>query len=542
MSQSGVFDDRHAILAAIIDSSHDAIISKDLSSRITSWNRAAEQMFGYSEYEMIGQQVHRLIPPDRQSEEDQIIASLKSGKRVEHFETVRIKKDGSEIKVSLMISPIKDAEGNIIGASKIARDITQQRLNEERLQLINDLGRSISSHLDIDKILQVVTDATTKLCTAAFGAFFYNMIDAKGETYMLYALSGAPKEAFEKFGMPRNTKIFNPTFTGESIVRSDNILLDPRYGKNAPHKGMPEGHLPVVSYLAVPVISHTGVVIGGLFFGHPKEARFTEEHESLISAIAAQAAIALDNAKLYQEISILNSKKDQFIGFASHELKTPIATLRGYLDIFEIRDLPIRDFLPKLRKQVDRLQEIVGELLDVSMIQAGKQEYQFEKIDLNALITDACESIGSSGREIQIDMPKEKVEFVGDYKKLGHVLANLLTNAVKYSEEGTPILIKAIVFGDDIQVSVQDYGIGIAKEFQSEIFSQYFRTTGGRIKAKGMGLGLFISKEIVEAHTGRIWVESELGKGATFFVTIPLNAQLLNEGMNSTASTRKAIS
>jgi PAS domain S-box-containing protein len=280
VSISPNFDTRHAILAAIIESSEDAIISKDLNSRVTSWNRSAERMFGYSEKEMIGQLIHRLIPEDRQSEEEQIIASLKEGKPVKQFETIRIRKDGREIKVSLMISPVRDSEGNIIGASKIARDITRERLNEERLQLINELGRSISAHLDVEKILQIVTDATTKVCTAAYGAFFYNMIDAKGETYMLYALSGAPREAFEKFGMPRNTKIFNPTFTGDGIVRSDNILLDPRYGKNAPHKGMPVGHLPVVSYLAVPVISHTGVVIGGLFFGHPKEARFTEEHES----------------------------------------------------------------------------------------------------------------------------------------------------------------------------------------------------------------------------------------------------------------------
>lgn len=517
------------MLAAIIDSSQDAIISKDLNSRITSWNKSAERMFGYTESEMIGELVHRLIPADRQQEEDQIITQLKAGKTVEHFETVRIRKDGAEIKVSLMISPVRDADGKIIGASKIARDITRQRLNEERLQLINDLGKSISSHLDVDKILQIVTDATTKISTAAFGAFFYNMIDAKGETYMLYALSGAPREAFEQFGMPRNTQIFNPTFTGKGIVRSDNILLDPRYGKNPPHNGMPKGHLPVVSYLAVPVISHTGIVIGGLFFGHPKEKRFSEEHESLISAIAAQAAIALDNAKLYQEINLLNNKKDQFIGFASHELKTPIATIKGYLEILEARDLPLRDYFPKLKRQVERLQEIVGELLDVSKIQAGKQEFQFQKVDLNEFIYEACESIGSADREIQFELPKEKVEFICDPNKLNHVLVNILTNAVKYSDHGTPVHIRAMVFGDDVQISVRDQGIGIAKEHQTDIFSQYFRATGGRIKAKGMGLGLFISKEIVESHAGRIWVESEPEKGSTFYVSIPINPQLLQE-------------
>jgi signal transduction histidine kinase len=210
-------------------------------------------------------------------------------------------------------------------------------------------------------------------------------------------------------------------------------------------------------------------------------------------------------------------------------LKTPIATIKGYLEIIESRDLPFKEVLPKLKRQVERLQEIVAELLDVSRIQAGQQEFQFQKIDLAKLVEDASESIGSSGREIQLDLPKEKIEFIGDPKKLEHVLANILTNAVKYSDEGTPIRIKAMIFGDDVQVSVQDYGIGIDKEYQSLIFSQYFRASGGKAKAKGMGLGLFISKEIVEAHSGRIWVESELGKGATFFVSIPLNVQLLKE-------------
>ena len=529
MDDKPLFDERHAMLAAIIDSSQDAIISKDLNSRIMSWNKSAECMFGYTEEEMIGQYVHRLIPPDRQQEEDTIIGKLRAGFAVEHFETIRIRKDGTEFPVSLMISPIRDGSGKIIGASKIARDITRQKLNEERLQVINEVGTSIARHLDVNKILQTVTDATTKLSTAAFGAFFYNMIDAKGESYMLYALSGAPREAFDKFGMPRNTKVFNPTFTGEGIVRSDNILLDPRYGQNAPHHGMPKGHLPVVSYLAVPVISLTGIVIGGLFFGHPKEARFTSEHETLIASIAAQAATALDNAKLYEEITSLNAKKDQFIGFASHELKTPIATLKGYLQILDARDLPLREYYPRLKKQVERLQEIVEELLDVSRIQAGKQEFQFQKIRLRPLLEDAAETIAPENRDVQLDLPKDPVEFVGDPKKLGHVLVNLLTNAVKYSDPGTAIHIKALKFGDDIQISVRDEGIGILPEHFSQIFNLYFRSTRGKDKAKGMGLGLFISKEIVEAHSGKIWVESEPGKGATFFVSIPLNIQLLRE-------------
>jgi PAS domain S-box-containing protein len=168
-----------------------------------------------------------------------------------------------------------------------------------RLEILLKVGAEIASELDLDRAVQTVTDAATELTGAAFGSFFYNVLNEAGESYMLYTLSGVPKEAFSKFPMPRNTKVFAPTFAGEGVVRSDDIQKDPRYGHTAPHYGQPKGHLPVHSYLAVPVISRSGEVIGGLFFGHPKVARFNAEHEKLAVGIAAYAAIAIDNARLY---------------------------------------------------------------------------------------------------------------------------------------------------------------------------------------------------------------------------------------------------
>ncbi|WP_255468013.1 PAS domain S-box protein [Reyranella sp. CPCC 100927] len=169
-----------------------------------------------------------------------------------------------------------------------------------RLEKLNRVARAISSDLQLDHIVQTVTDAATELSGARFGAFFYNVIDAQGGHYQLYALSGAPRAAFERFGMPRATAIFAPTFRGTGIVRSADIRRDPRYGKNVPHHGMPVGHLPVVSYLAVPVISRSGEVHGGLFFGHDHPGVFTRDSEDIVAAIAAHAAIALDNARLLQ--------------------------------------------------------------------------------------------------------------------------------------------------------------------------------------------------------------------------------------------------
>nr|WP_307437781.1 response regulator [Labrys monachus] len=179
---------------------------------------------------------------------------------------------------------------------------TERRLREDArtLEVLNEVGTAVAAELDIDRAVQVVTDAATELTGAAFGSFFYNVLDGRGESYTLYTLSGVAKEAFSRFAMPRNTAVFAPTFRGEGVVRSDDITRDGRYGRNEPYFGMPKGHLPVRSYLAVPVASRTGEVLGGLFFGHPRPGMFTERAERLAIGIAAQAAIAIDNARLYQ--------------------------------------------------------------------------------------------------------------------------------------------------------------------------------------------------------------------------------------------------
>ncbi|WP_345815711.1 response regulator [Paraburkholderia sp. PREW-6R] len=179
---------------------------------------------------------------------------------------------------------------------------TEMKLREESrtLEILNRVGTTVAAELDLSRAVQIVTDAATELTGAAFGSFFYNVFDEDHGSYMLDALSGVTKEAFEQFPMPRNTALFAPTFGGEGIVRADDITQDPRYGLNTPHRGMPEGHLTVRSYLAAPVQSRNGEVVGGLFFGHPEPGIFTERAERIVAGIAAQAAIAIDNARLYQ--------------------------------------------------------------------------------------------------------------------------------------------------------------------------------------------------------------------------------------------------
>ena len=217
---------------------------------------------------------------------------------------------------------------------------SEARLLEERraLETLNTTGAAIAAELDLDTVIQTVADAGVALTGAQFGAFFYNLADPQGEIYTLFTVSGAPRSAFERFGMPRNTEVFAPTFEGAGVVRSTDITADPRYGRNSPHSGMPQGHPPVRSYLAVPVRSRSGQVIGSLFFGHADAGVFGERAEWIVSGIAAQAAIALDNARLYHGAQVeiaerrrAEARQELLINELNHRVKNTLATVQSII-------------------------------------------------------------------------------------------------------------------------------------------------------------------------------------------------------------------
>ena len=247
-----------------------------------------------------------------------------------------------------------------------AIDITSRKQVEEalrdesrNLEILNRVGSSIASELDLERVVQLVTDAAVELTGAQFGAFFYNVEDEKGESYTLYTLSGVDRSAFANFPMPRNTHVFGPTFRGEGVVRSDDITKDPRYGQNPPYYGKPKGHLPVVSYLAVPVSSRGGEVIGGLFFGHSEVGRFTERHERLIVGIAAQAAIAIDNARLYHAAQQANETLERRVSEALAQRQV-LADIVETTDAFvQISDLQF-NFLGINKASADEFERIFG--------------------------------------------------------------------------------------------------------------------------------------------------------------------------------------
>jgi PAS domain S-box-containing protein len=274
-------------------------------------NQAELDLLGYNRDEYIGRRITE-FHADEEVIED-ILRKLQTHATLKGYEARLKCKDGTIKHVRIDSNVLWEGD-RFIHTRCFTRDVTAQKQAEaERASLLaresdarkeaealNEVACAVS-RLDLEIVVQKATDAATELTGAKFGAFFYNVTDEKGESYLLYAFSGAPREAFEEFGLPRNTAIFSPTFRGEGIVRIADVLADPRYGKNPPHRSMPPGHLPVRSYLAVPVVSSSGEVLGGLFFAHPETDVFTERAERIAQRIAVHAAIAMDNARLFND-------------------------------------------------------------------------------------------------------------------------------------------------------------------------------------------------------------------------------------------------
>lgn len=296
----------------LLESLPTAVYVTNAAGHITFFNQAAVEFWGRTpelgKSEFCGS--WKLYWPDGTPlphAECPMALALKLQRPIRGVEAVAERPDGSRVPFLPFPTPLFDESGALIGAINMLVDISQRKQGEEillqqrrRLETLNRVARIVSSDLDLDRIVQDVTDAATDLCGAKFGAFFYNAVSDGGERYTLYALSGVQREAFEAFGLPRNPTLFDPTFRGAGTIRSDDIRSDPRYGKNSPHFEMPETHLPVVSYMAVPVISRSGEVHGGLFFGHDLAGAFSVEAENTIAAIASQAGVAIDNARLLQ--------------------------------------------------------------------------------------------------------------------------------------------------------------------------------------------------------------------------------------------------
>ena len=534
-------------LAAIVESSDDAIIGKDLNGIITSWNAGAERIFGYTSAEAIGKSVSMLAAPERLNEMPEILNQIRRGQRIHHYETRRRRKDGQTIDVSLTVSPVRNAAGRIIGASKIARDISdRKRAEEERAvllarerearetaELLNRVGPRLATQLDLENLAQVVTDIATVLTGAESGSFLHNAVNEKGETHTLYsqsgyALSGAPREAFAGFPMPGG------------VVRCDDATQDPRYGRNPPHSGMPENRLPVRSYLAAPVVSQSGEVLGGLFFGHSIPGKFTESHEAIVTGVAAQAAIAMDNARLFEqaqwaqkelrraneELRRANQDLETFAYSASHDLQEPLRTIALSAQLLEadcgqtLRG-DAATFLASILTGANHMNDLIQNLL--AYTKATKHEGPPPGVEAGSVLASVLENLQGPIKEAGAVVTSGHLPIVRIHEsRLAQLFQNLIGNALKYrGKEAPQIHISAGERDGWTVFSVTDNGIGIELQYADRIFL-LFKRLHSREEYPGTGIGLALCQRIVEQYGGRIWLDkSVLGEGSTFCFAVP---------------------
>jgi PAS domain S-box-containing protein len=467
--------------------------------------------------------------------------------------------DGSSRWFLTRVNPMRDESGAVVRWFGTSTDIDQvKRIRQELeaesrvLELLNRTGTLLASTLDPQALLQSITDSATQLSGAEFGAFFYNLVNEQGEAYMLYTLSGAPREAFENFGQPRATAIFAPTFRGEGVIRCDDVRADPRYGQMAPHHGMPAGHLPVRSYLAVPVVSRSGDVIGGLFFGHSKTGVFSERTERLISGVAAQAGVAIDNARLYETAQkaaqereqLLESErhartaaeqashmKDDFLATLSHELRTPLSAILGWSHLLRAKTTSpehLAKGLEVIERNARMQTQLIEDLLDMSRITSGKVRLDVQSVLVASCVDAAFETVrpAAEAKGIRLEKMLDPVAgpVSGDPSRLQQVIWNLLNNAIKFTPKDGKVQAVVQRVNSHIEISVADTGAGIEPHLLLHIFERFRQADASTTRQfGGLGLGLAIVKHLVELHGGTVRAHSAgLGQGSTFTVQLPL--------------------
>jgi signal transduction histidine kinase len=301
--------------------------------------------------------------------------------------------------------------------------------------------------------------------------------------------------------MPRTTDLFGPTFRGEGVVRIGNVKKDQRYGKNSPYYGMPEGHLPVTSYLAVPVVSRSGDVLGGLFFGHPEPDVFTERDEIVVAGLASQAAVAMDNARLYETAKRARAEaekaaaekerlyrqaeessrlKEEFLATISHELRTPLSAILGWAQVLRLRSIgeaELKQGLQTIERNARAQAQLIEDLLDMSRITSGKLRLDIQMLEPITLVEASINTVRpaaeAKGLRLEAVLARDAGCVAGDAARLQQVVWNLLSNAVKFTPTGGNVQVLLRRADAHVEISVSDSGVGIKPEFLPHVFDRF---------------------------------------------------------------------
>jgi PAS domain S-box-containing protein len=470
--------------SAIVESSYDAIISKDLSLVITSWNTGAERLYGYTASEAVGQSITMLMPYDHVDEGLDILTRVSEREVVDNFETIRMRKDGTLVEVSLRVSPLLGTAREVVGASIIGRDISDRRKAEQLKDKLLETAQELSAIVESSADGIVTMDIEGTILTWNRGAqdlYGYSAEEAIGQNMSFLDIDAA----FE-------TRLSAMTAIGGSKTIRDLELVRRRR----------DGTFVDVSLSGSPIYSDDGSVIG----------------------IASIGRDISDRRKAEQ-------LKDEFLALVSHELRTPLASIVAHaellLDDGPMEDTRRRGFLEVIDRNSVRLERLVGDLLLVAQLESDHLSLSMIDIDIVEVVKEAIETMSLRARQsdIEITLFSEQPSLVlkGDPGRLGQAIDNLISNAIKYSPAGNEVAVRILAVNDRCVVEIEDHGIGIATEELGLLFDRFFRgSTATSLHIQGVGLGLLIVKRIIEEHGGDVTVVSEAGVGTTFSVVLPI--------------------
>jgi PAS domain S-box-containing protein len=496
-------------LAAIVESSDDAILGMDLAATITAWNEAAERMYGYSAAEAIGQSIRMIVPEDRLREADDVLDRIRLGDRVDHFETVRRHKDGTTFSVSLTISPVRNAAGTVIGASKIARDITAHKRADERFRLAVEAAPA--AMILVDQAGMIV------------------MVNSLAERVLGYSREELVRQPIERL-VPSRYRHQHANF--RSGFSSDTRQRPMGAGRDLYALRKDGSEVPVEIGLS-PIESSEGRFVLAAVTDISERKRVEHEIEE------RRAELLSREQEARAELERAGRLKDEFVAVLSHELRTPLNAVVGYAHLLGTGGLSperSRHALDAILRNAHAQARLVESLLDLSRVLAGKMELDLAPVDLSTIIDAAIDvirpEVDKKGITLDLQLPSSETRLVGDANRLQQVFWNLLSNAVKFTPARGRIQIRATKRDTQVEVTLIDNGQGIAPEFLPYIFDRFRQEGNHRGKSpSGLGLGLAVVREMVQAHGGTVVAHSDgEGRGSVFTVTLPSSLQVPSRG------------